>query len=183
MTGMAGCVGPILAVRLLGCTQMAPESQTVRIDRTYRTTSTDRGRGNTAGPDYRNPQKESSIQRVGPAERTPRVEVMEAVMAGVIVPLAVTLFLSGIAVSVYVIIAIAVRCEDRAYTLVSDAPDGLARISRRLNGVGRRDLDPGFLCPATELFASCCQRALCGRPGPCSTGAARAWRLAGDLTG
>ena len=72
-------------------------------------------------------------------------------MAGVVVPLAVVLFLSGIAVSVYVVIAIAVRREDRAYTLVSDAPGGLARISRRLNGVGRRDLDPEFLRPVGEL--------------------------------
>jgi len=59
-------------------------------------------------------------------------------MAGVLVPMAVVMFLSGIAVSVYVVIAVAVRREDRAYTLVGDAPSGLARISRRLNGVGLR---------------------------------------------
>jgi formate-dependent nitrite reductase membrane component NrfD len=76
---------------------------------------------------------------------------MEAIMAGVVVPLAVALFLSGIAASAYVVIAIAVRREDRAYTLVSDAPGGLTRISRRLTGVGRRDLDPELLRPAGEF--------------------------------
>jgi hypothetical protein len=70
-------------------------------------------------------------------------------MASVIVLFAIALFFGGIAV--FVAIAIAVRREDRAYMLFNDAPDRLSRFGRRLNGVGRRDLDPEFLPPVGEL--------------------------------
>jgi len=73
-------------------------------------------------------------------------------MAGVVVPLAIALFLSGVTIGVYVVIAIAVRREDRANTLVSDASGWLSSSGRRLNGVGRRDLDPEFLRPVGELI-------------------------------
>ena len=46
MAPMAGYVGSILAVGLLGCTrtcQMAPESRTVRLNRMYRTVGIDHG--------------------------------------------------------------------------------------------------------------------------------------------
>jgi hypothetical protein len=48
-------------------------------------------------------------------------------------------------------VAFAVRREDRRFTLVGDTPDMLSRGARRLNGVGRRDLDPEFLRPVGEL--------------------------------
>jgi len=70
-------------------------------------------------------------------------------MAGIVVVVAAALFLAvlvGLGV-----VAVAVRREDRRFTLVGDAPDMLSRSARRLNGVGRRDLDPEFLRPVGEL--------------------------------
>ena len=70
-------------------------------------------------------------------------------MAGVVVLVAASLFLAvlvGLGV-----VAFAVRREDRRFTLVGDAPDMLSRSARRLNGVGRRDLDPEFIRPVGEL--------------------------------
>jgi hypothetical protein len=75
--------------------------------------------------------------------------VLEAIMAGFVVVVAAALFLAvlvGLGV-----VAFAVRREDRRFTLVGDAPDMLSRSARRLNGVGRRDLDPEFLRPVGEL--------------------------------
>jgi hypothetical protein len=77
-------------------------------------------------------------------------EVLEAIMAGVVV-VAVTVFIAGLVVGVIAVIAIAVRREDRRYTLAVDAPDRLSRTTRRLTGVGRRDLDAKFLRPAGQL--------------------------------
>lgn len=70
-------------------------------------------------------------------------------MAGFVVVVAAALFLAvllGLGV-----VAFAVRREDRRFTLVGDAPDMLSRSARRLNGVGRRDLDPEFIRPVGEL--------------------------------
>jgi hypothetical protein len=75
--------------------------------------------------------------------------VLEAIMAGFVVAAAAALFLTvlvGLGV-----VAFAVRREDRRFTLVGDAPDMLSRSARRLNGVGRRDLDPEFIRPVREL--------------------------------
>ena len=77
-------------------------------------------------------------------------EVLEAIMAGVVV-VAVTVFIAGLVVGVIAVIAIAVRREDRRYTLAVDAPDRLSRTTRRLTGVGRRGVDAEFLRPASEL--------------------------------
>jgi hypothetical protein len=71
-------------------------------------------------------------------------------MAGVVV-VAVSVFIAGLVVGVIAVIAIAVRREDRRYTLAVDAPDRLSRTTRRLTGVGRRDLDAEFLRPAGQL--------------------------------
>ena len=63
-------------------------------------------------------------------------------MAGFVAVVAVALFLVvlvGLAA-----VAFAVKREDRRFTLVIEAPDRLSRGARRLNGVGRRDLDPEF---------------------------------------
>lgn len=75
--------------------------------------------------------------------------MLEAIMAGFVVVVAAALFLAvllGLGV-----VAFAVRREDRRFTLVGDAPDILSRSARRLNGVGRRDLDPEFIRPMGEL--------------------------------
>ena len=70
-------------------------------------------------------------------------------MAGFVVVVAVALFL--VVIVGLTVVAVAVRREDRGYTLVGEAPDLLSRGTRRLNGVGRRDLDPELLRPAGEL--------------------------------
>jgi len=71
-------------------------------------------------------------------------------MAGVVV-VAVAVVAAGVLMGVIVVVAIAVRREDRRYTLVGDAPDRFSRTTRRLTGVGRRDLDAEFLRPAGDL--------------------------------
>jgi len=67
-------------------------------------------------------------------------------------------FVAVVAVALFVAVlvalgavAFAVRREDRRFTLVGEAPGRLARGTRRLNGVGRRDLDPEFFRPVGEL--------------------------------
>ncbi|MGH3179753.1 MAG: hypothetical protein ACRDPF_38500 [Streptosporangiaceae bacterium] len=70
-------------------------------------------------------------------------------MAGFVAVVAGALFLA-VVVGLGVV-AFAVRREDRRFTLVGDAPDVLSRSARRLNGVGRRDLDPEFPRPVGEL--------------------------------
>lgn len=62
-------------------------------------------------------------------------------MAADVIPL-VALAL-GVTVAIGIIgLGWVVRLEDRRYSLVSDAPGRLFGQVRRLNGVGRRDLDP-----------------------------------------
>jgi hypothetical protein len=78
-------------------------------------------------------------------------EVLEAIMAGGVVAIAVAVFLGGVVMGVIAVIAIAVRREDRRYTLASEAPDRLSRNTRRLTGIARRDLDAEFLRPVGEL--------------------------------
>ena len=78
-------------------------------------------------------------------------EVLEAIMAGAVIAVAVAVFLGGIMVGVIAVVAVSVRREDRRYTLAVDAPGLLARSTRRLTGVSRRDLDADFLRPVGEL--------------------------------
>jgi hypothetical protein len=73
-------------------------------------------------------------------------EVLEGIMAGVVV-VAVAVFVAGVVMGVIAVVAIAVRRD----TLGVDAPDRLSRTSRRLTGVGRRDLDAEFLRPVGQL--------------------------------
>jgi hypothetical protein len=98
---------------------------------------------------------ESSSPGRGRKERDLRTklrgtEVLEAIMASVVV-VAVTLFIAGVVIGVIAVVAIAVRREDRRYTLAVDAPDRMSRTTRRLTGVGRRDLDAEFLRPVGQL--------------------------------
>ena len=77
--------------------------------------------------------------------------VLEAIMAGGVVAIAIAVFLGGMVTGVIAVVAIAVRREDRRYTLAVEAPDRLSRNTRRLTGMARRDLDPEFLRPMGEL--------------------------------
>ncbi len=72
-------------------------------------------------------------------------------MAGVVVAVTIALFLAGVVVGVIAVVAIAVRREDRACSLVNDAPNWTSRGARRLNGLGCRDLDTDFFRTAREL--------------------------------
>lgn len=68
-------------------------------------------------------------------------------MTGVIVVVAVSLFLAGVAIGVCAAVAVAVRREDRNHQpLTGEAPSRLVRYMRYLNGLGRPDLD-GELFP------------------------------------
>jgi hypothetical protein len=57
-------------------------------------------------------------------------------MAGFVVAI-IALFLGGVVTGAIVVVALAVRREDRQYSLIGEAPDRLSRGARRLNGVGR----------------------------------------------
>jgi hypothetical protein len=73
-------------------------------------------------------------------------------MAGVVAVVAAALFFAvmvGLGA-----VALAVRREDQGFTLAGDASGWLSRSTRRLNGVGLRDLDPELLRPAGELVRS-----------------------------
>jgi hypothetical protein len=85
---------------------------------------------------------ESQIGR----EELRRTEAREAIMASVVVA-AVAFFLLVAAIAVVVAVAAAVRREDRYYSLIGEAPGKLAGRARRLNGLGRRDLDPKLFRP------------------------------------
>jgi hypothetical protein len=78
--------------------------------------------------------------------------VQEANMAGMVITVAIAVFLGGVMVGVLAVVAIAVRREDRRYTLADEAPDRLSRNTRRLTGVGRRGLDAELFRPARELI-------------------------------
>jgi len=66
-------------------------------------------------------------------------------MTGVIVIMAVPLFLAGVLIGVFAAVAVAVRREDRSYSLTGDAPGRPAKYARYLNGLVRPDMD-------SELF-------------------------------
>ncbi len=70
-------------------------------------------------------------------------------MAGFVAVVAVALF--AVVMVGLGVVAVVVRREDRRFTLVSEAPGWLSKGTRRLNGVGRRDLDPELLRPVGEL--------------------------------
>lgn len=82
-------------------------------------------------------------------KRNPRKElrgeqVLEAIMAANAIAMTIALFLGGVMTGVIVVVALAVRREDRRYSLLGEAPDRLSKSARMLNGVGRRDLDAKF---------------------------------------
>ena len=76
---------------------------------------------------------------------------MEAIMAGAVVVMLISLVLGGIATGIIAAVAVSVHREDRRYTLAGDAPDRVSQSARRLNGVGSRGLDQEFFPTAREL--------------------------------
>jgi hypothetical protein len=77
--------------------------------------------------------------------------VLEAIMAANAIAMTIALFLGGVVTGVIVVVALAVRREDRRYSiLLGEAPDRLSKSARMLNGVGRRDLDAELL-PGRDL--------------------------------
>src|ERR1035441_5264496 len=147
----ARSIGSILAVRLLGRARIC---QTVRLNRMYQATWSD----SWTDGDFRPPKNRlrgSDSRSRGHTKGTRRRDSadgnLEATMAGVVVVVIIALFLGGIAVGVIAAVAVSVRREDRRYSLGGDAPDRVSQSARRLNGVGRRDLDPEFLRPFREL--------------------------------
>jgi hypothetical protein len=71
-------------------------------------------------------------------------------MTGVIVIMAVALFLAGVAIGVFAAVAVAVRREDQSYPLTGDAPGRLTKYARYLHGLVRPDLDGELFPPQGE---------------------------------
>ncbi len=72
-------------------------------------------------------------------------EVREGFMDRIMIAVAIAtalVFGTGIIAGVIVMIAMAVRREDRRSTLTGPPPDAAARGVRRLTGVGLRDITP-----------------------------------------
>ena len=61
-------------------------------------------------------------------------------MAALIALAAVGVFAAGIATGVIALVSVAIRREERNVTLISGAPDNVARAGRWLNGVHVRTL-------------------------------------------
>ena len=67
-------------------------------------------------------------------------------MATNAIAMIIALFFGGVVTGVIAVVALAVRREDRRYSiLLGEAPDRLSKSARMLNGVGRRDLDAELL--------------------------------------
>jgi hypothetical protein len=134
---------------------MSPASRTIRLNWMYPTASANRGQTVTSWPTT---HQAGGTHLAGPPRRRQdlrkelrRTDVLEAIMAGAVVTIAIAVFLGGVMVGVLAVVAIAVRREDRRYTLADEAPDRLSRNTRRLTGVGRRGLDAEFFPLAREL--------------------------------
>jgi hypothetical protein len=67
--------------------------------------------------------------------------VLEAVVIVTGIAIIIALFLGGVVTGLIVVVALAVRREDRRFSLPGEAPDRISSSTRRLIGVGRRDLD------------------------------------------
>ncbi len=62
-------------------------------------------------------------------------------MTGIYVFASVALLMGGVAIGVVTVVSLAIRREDREYSLTSDVTSRRARGARRINGVGVRGLD------------------------------------------
>lgn len=133
---------------------MAPQGSIARLNGTYRTAGTYRGQTERRGPRApaagRTPGAAGGSRKMAPRNGIGGTKVREYVMAGV-ATVTVALFLSGVVTGVIVVVALAIRREDRRYSLVREAPDRMSRSARRLTGVGRRGLDAEFFPVTREL--------------------------------
>ena len=157
MAWMAGWIGPILAVRLLGRASiylMAPVSQAFQLAWTNRTMSLARGQmGSLCVARIRSRVSGEAVgASLAPAGRLPRAEaggrrgqcrVPRHRLADVL-----RRCLAGLVVHAYV-----ARRQNRQYVLVSGVLVGLSGTVCRLNGLGSRGLDPTLLqrCNAARL--------------------------------
>jgi hypothetical protein len=157
MARMAGNIGVILAVGLLGCTRTCPTvlvSLTVGLNQAYGTVRTNRGQTGTSWPTSTRPGGGTSLGR-GRRKRDQRNELrgtegLEAIMAGFLIAASIALFLGTVVAGTMWVIAREVRREDKRYTLAGAAPGLMSRIVRRVNGVTRRNVDHYFR-PVGEL--------------------------------
>jgi hypothetical protein len=76
---------------------------------------------------------------------------LEAIMAGVVVTIAISVFLGGVMVGVLAVMAIAIRREDRRHTLVGEAPNRMSKNTRRLTGMTRVGMSDEFLRPVGQI--------------------------------
>lgn len=69
----------------------------------------------------------------------------------VLVIAAAAVFAFGIAAGIIVVVAVAVRREDRQHTLAAEPVGRMSRNARRLTGLSCRDLDGEFLRPVPAI--------------------------------
>jgi hypothetical protein len=62
-------------------------------------------------------------------------------MAGVAIVMAIAVFVAGVLIGAIGAVAVGVGCGDSRYPLTGEASGRLATFARRLNGLGRRDLN------------------------------------------
>ena len=133
---------------------MAPQSSIARLNGTYRIAGTYRGQTGTPWPTSTSRRERPAwlgvSRKMVPRNGIGGTKVREYVMAGV-ATVTVALFLTGVVTGVIVVVALAIRREDRRYSLVREAPDRMSRSARRLTGVGRRGLDAEFFPVTREL--------------------------------
>lgn len=159
MALMAQNIGDIRAVSLLGWARMcqtAPESRTAGPNRTYQRNEQIVDVRDAVGP--RAPGRRDYLGRPWSEKRDPwkelhGTEVLEAIMAGVLAVAAVVLFLAGITVGVLFVVAREIRREDRAYSLAEEAPNLMSKGTRKLTGVGSRNLDVRMLASGRRAAA------------------------------
>ena len=66
---------------------------------------------------------------------------MGGIEAGEVIAL-LAIFLGGVVLGLLVVVSMAIKREDRGFTLTQQAQDAAARGTRVLTGVGSRDISP-----------------------------------------
>jgi hypothetical protein len=177
ITWMAGWIGPILAVRLLGRASiylMAPASQAFQLAWTNRTTGLPSGQDGSFRASSRqrhpapggSPCPSGNVKSVAP-RRKGRPSWPDAVVPSRCARLFAAL--AGLVVRAY-----ATRLRNGQYMLVNGVIASLSRAVCPLNGLGSRGLDPMFLgghhgaadVPAIAVAAAPYRLALPVRPRP-----------------
>jgi hypothetical protein len=64
--------------------------------------------------------------------------MLEAIMAGNVVAIAIVALVAGVVVGVLLAVSLVIRRDDRSYAMTGHAPGWLDTGVRRLTGVGRR---------------------------------------------